>query len=196
MLQVANLNFEYDSTPLLHNVNFVLSKGELLYLSGSNGSGKTTLLKIIAGLISNHQGTVQLYNKCTSIKKSNNIAYVGHKLGVSLSLTINEHLKFELQDYKEQKCTNLLKSLGLSSHKETEIKNLSSGQQKKVSLMRFFLTEASLILLDEPFTSLDASTIDLVVNQINEKLEQGKMIILTSHQISQMQHLHYKEYLL
>lgn len=194
MLKITNLHFEYEDRQILKDINLAVAESSLLYVRGQNGVGKTTLLKIISGIIKNYAGQIDFNNQSVDFLKSE-ICYIGHKPALSTNLTIKEHYDLELLDKNTAHSFNdHISMLKLSGCENQLIKNLSSGQIKKVSLLRFLTTRAKLILLDEPFTSLDASTIDVLLKIISKSLTDGKTIILTSHQELGFKDIAYKEY--
>lgn len=189
MLKVNKIYFDYFDKPVLKNVNFTLSSGELLHIKGANGSGKTTLLKLIANLIPLQDGQIIFDNNCK-------YCFVGHKPGLARSLTIKEHYNLELFAQKNLLNFNdVLNELGLLDFQNALCSTLSSGQLRKVSLLKIFFTHAKLWLLDEPFTALDEKTSKFLLDYCNQHLKNDGAIIMTSHQLfDAFKFLNYKEY--
>lgn len=188
MLEVQKLMFGYGETTLFDAVSFVLNPGEWLQLLGPNGAGKTTLLKILAGLTAPSHG--QIYWKGNSIFKSRlaycqEMIYNGHLLAIKQTLTVQENLEFSRalweSTFSLKAQENLLEQLGLERYKNTLCRNLSSGQKKRVSLAASVIKNACLWLFDEPLTSLDTQGKRYFENLMKDHLEQGGIVVLSTH---------------
>lgn len=189
MLSVNKVYFDYLDKPVLKNVNFSLSCGELLHIKGENGSGKTTLLKLIANLLPLDNGEILFQDNCK-------FCFVGHKPGVSRALTIKEHYNLELFAQKGIfSLSDILGKLGLKECEDSLCSTLSSGQLQKVSLLKIFFTDAKIWLLDEPFSAIDDKTSKFLLESYNQHLLKGGAIVLTSHQpLNAKKIINYKEY--
>ena len=98
MLQVHSLAFDYQDTPLLNAVNFSLASGKLLHLCGGNGTGKTTLLRVLTGFLTPTSGTIYWNNRPIEEdlrSYQHALCYVGHKMGLSLELSVKENCYFD-----------------------------------------------------------------------------------------------------
>jgi heme exporter protein A len=191
-LEVQNINFEYltsysnNASKLFENVNFRLEKSSCLHLCGQNGSGKTTLLKIIAGLIRPDSGQIlfnnlDVYHDLATYQE--NICYVGHKLGISLGLTVMENCRFDLKlDLTSPQIIALLETAHLTKYKDTRCILLSSGLQRRVALLKLFISQHSLWILDEPLVALDITSVAIFKELVKKHIANGGMLIYTSHQ--------------
>jgi len=179
-----NLSCIRDNRILFENLNFRLKQGQVLLLEGRNGSGKTSLLRILCGLREPDSGEILWCHK--TLRQSDfytEMAYVGHLDGVKRELTVIENLKMSLAlgqpgDYS---ITQALDKVQLAGYDDTWVQSLSAGQKRRLSLARLLITQNSLWLLDEPFTSLDRSGIKLIESLMQAHICQGGMIVLTSH---------------
>lgn len=193
-------NFDFCKERLLNNINFNLEEGDVLHLLGNNGSGKTTLLKIISGLLHPHEGDIRYFNKSIFNHLSTyqeNICYLGHKLGISLELTVWENCQFDL---KYLHCNldidDLLKRFSLFAQKNTACFLLSAGLRRRVALLRLLMSKAKIWLLDEPFVALDNDTIAILKEFLRAHVNDGGIVIYTSHQLLDLQLDRQREYLL
>lgn len=186
MLQVQSLHFDYDDKALLRDVSFDLAAGQLLHLRGENGSGKTTLLKLLATLYTPVRGTIIWDGSSIEEDRAayrRHLCLVGHRPGLSPQLTVREAC---YHDQHWLRCRpsvdELLQRFGLLHVADKRCHCLSAGQQRRVALLRLAMTDARLWLLDEPLVALDQPAIAGLADLMSAHLQQGGLIILTSHQ--------------
>lgn len=176
---------------LFENVNFTIDKGDLLYIKGPNGAGKTSLLRVLTGLVEADQGEVKFSGNNISDDRElyhRKLIYFGHNLGVNSTLSAVENLIFWCNLHGVEVVLTeiyaLLAFLNLVGLEDLPLGNLSAGQQRRVALARFWLKRnATLWILDEPFTALDVDGIELLSGRLREHLAQQGAVIMTSHQV-------------
>ncbi|KTF16200.1 cytochrome C biogenesis protein CcmA [Pseudoalteromonas sp. H105] len=159
-----------------------------MQLAGPNGAGKTSLLRIIAGFAAPDEGDV--FWRENSITKNyddfaRELLFIGHKTGVNAQLTAVENVRFwlQIQGYSnEQELYPLLAKIGLVGLEDVPVRSLSAGQQRRVALLRLWLNDAKLWILDEPFTALDKAGVAFLQDRFVSHLENGGAILLTTHQ--------------
>ncbi|EHL31457.1 heme ABC exporter ATP-binding protein CcmA [Legionella drancourtii] len=198
MLDVLNLNFDYQEQPLLNKVTFHLPAGGLLHLRGANGAGKTTLLKLIAGLYRPAEGDILFFRQNIHqdlAAYQRQLCFVGHKTGINPSLTLRENCFFDLQ-YNGMSIEELIAIFKLERHLDSPSGLLSAGQRRQVGLLRLWMSDAQLWLLDEPLVALDDKALELIMNKINRHRTQGGAVLLTSHQKLPLNPSDYLEYCL
>ena len=198
MLEVCKLDFDYQDQTLFHNVSFHLPVGGVLHLKGDNGTGKTTLLKLIAGLHAPNSGTILFKGQSIHTNLTvyqNNICFVGHKPGINPYLTVRENCTFDLH-YHNENLNDLAKTFKLENHLDQPCALLSAGQRRRVALLRLWMSNAPLWLLDEPLVALDDFAMRLIMEQIEIHRAQGGAVLLTSHQSLPLAKSTYQEYLL
>ena len=171
---------------LMRQLDFAVASGELLTIEGPNGSGKTTLLRAVAGLVEPEEGLVQWNNgdvRHDAQGFRGRLVWMGHRPGFKGDLTLVENLRFEagLRTMASAVEPHLVR-LGLETLTEIPFRALSAGQQRRVALARMMMAEASLWLMDEPFTNLDAAGQDLVIEVLTEHLRQGGLCVMATHQ--------------
>jgi heme exporter protein A len=197
MIEVINLDFDYPERSLLRAINFSLKPGQLLHLRGANGAGKTTLLKVLAGLLQPTAGDIRFQGLSISADLSfyqRHLCYVGHKTGVSQLLTVRENCELSLRKERNVDLKNLLQQFSLHEFADVPCSHISAGQRRRVGLLRLFITDASLWLLDEPLNALDQEGITALIDSIKKHLAQQGQVILTSHQALPLQGVNYLEY--
>ena len=156
---------------------------------GHNGSGKTTLLRTLCGLIAPSQGSVNWNGKNIRRQREEfaaDMLFLGHLNGIKADLTAVENLRILCQldglNVNENDLWQVLKDMGLYGHEDLAVGVLSQGQKRRVTLARLLLSKSPLWLLDEPFTALDKAAVDFLQTVITSHVENGGMVILTTHQ--------------
>jgi heme ABC exporter ATP-binding subunit CcmA len=162
--------------------------GDAILLYGPNGAGKTTLLRLLATLARPSEGEVLFGGKdvhphAASAKAA--IGFVSHATFLYGDLTVRENLKFFGTLFAlprlEKKIDAALELFRLGDRASTPVRKLSRGLQQRVSLARAFLHEPQFLLLDEPFTGLDAATVDTLESLLRQLPAQGKAVVFSTH---------------
>ncbi|MBK0383850.1 ABC transporter ATP-binding protein [Pedobacter sp. SD-b] len=165
-LQVNHIQKKYKDKQVIQDVSFGLEAHQTLSILGKSGCGKSTLLKIIAGIEEQDNGHVLLNGKNIGNIKSNerNIVYLFQEPLLFPNLNVFENIAFGLRIRKlasadiEQKVEEMLDSLELKEHSKKMPHQISGGQKQRVAFGRALIINPPLILLDEPFSSLDVET--------------------------------------
>ncbi|HSJ36960.1 MAG TPA: ABC transporter ATP-binding protein [Planococcus sp. (in: firmicutes)] len=182
--------------PVLKGVTLEVGKGEIVAILGKSGSGKSTLLHILAGFMLPEAGSVMVNGKETSILKEAeqadfrlaNFGFIFQNFqlmpGLSAFENVELPLKIKGMDESERKVKvqKLLQKVGLQGVADHYPNELSGGQQQRVSIARALITDAPIILADEPTGSLDSETekeILLLIQSLNKKL--GLTFVIITH---------------
>lgn len=158
---MEGLRVESVSVRLLKDISFTLEKGEIGVLLGPNGAGKTTLLNVISGIIPLKTGRIYIdEEEVTNVPmEKRNISYIFQNLALFPHLTVYENVAFPLRINRgvniEGKVLQILKKLDILPLKDRYPLKLSGGEKQKVAIARALVTNPKLLLLDEPFSSLD-----------------------------------------
>ncbi len=199
LLQIDNLACIRDDRVLFEHLNLSLVAGQMLLVEGYNGSGKTSLLRILTGLKLPDEGKVLW--KGISIDRLTSdyyeqVSYVGHHDGVKRELTCLENLRLvqAMGTPSELDLDAVLDRVNLYRYGDTLMGSLSAGQKRRLALARLFATQSILWILDEPFTSLDKASMAHFETMFEQHMQQGGIIVMTSHhditmQSSQIQRL-------
>ena len=179
-VSVENVWKFFGDFPALREVSFMLDSGACLALLGRNGAGKTTLLRILAGLSASSKGAVKLPDRRQT-------AYLGHNIGIYDELSALENLKLFGRLYEvpniDQAAAKWLERVNLAHVANSPAREFSRGMRQRLALGRVFIHEPEMLLLDEPFTSLDDRAIALLQDLMLEARARGATIILSTHQL-------------
>lgn len=183
--KLENVSFSYqEGILILDKINLSLQEGEILGILGPNGGGKSTLMKIMAGLLKPTGGKLHFLSPTT-------ISYIPQKdfQKQPLSISIFEYL--QTSRLPKGLCTkesikDSLNFVSLDFPLSTNISNLSGGQFQRLQIARTYLSEAKLILLDEPTKGLDGVGQDRLLKFVQELKAQGRSIVIIDHNISQV----------
>lgn len=183
-LRASELSCIRDDRVLFSGLSFTVVPRQVLLLEGKNGSGKTSLLRILCGFREPDAGVIEWCGQPVSDSAFHaDMAYVGHLDGIKKELSVLENLKMMLAISRPGRFTieEALDKVHLAGYDDTLVQALSAGQKRRLSLARLLITHNIVWILDEPFTSLDKQGIKLVESLMIEHVDDGGMIILTSH---------------
>jgi heme exporter protein A len=170
--------------PALRGASFEVTKGACVALLGRNGAGKTTLLRILGSLSKPSKGEVKILGR---------IGYLGHGIGVYDDLSALENLTLFGQlaglDNSKQAANEALERVGLTRVKEGLAREFSRGMRQRLAIARAFLHNPDLLLLDEPFTSLDDRAVAVLQQLLSDARARGSTIIMSTHQIREAMEL-------
>jgi iron(III) transport system ATP-binding protein len=182
MLALQQLSVAYQQSPVVKQISLELPRGDIGCLLGPSGSGKTTVLRAIAGFEPVSQGEVWVDGELMSAVNrmvnpdQRQMGVVFQDYALFPHLTVAENICFGLwrqpKIQQQQKLQQLLQLVGLSGMAQRFIHQLSGGQQQRVALARALAPEPRLILLDEPFSGLDADLRDSLARDIRSILKQ------------------------
>lgn len=190
-LKIDNLCCIRNDRLLFKHLSLSLRAGQMLLVEGQNGSGKTSLLRILTGLKMADAGEIYWHGAKISMQGSDyheHVAYVGHHDGVKRELTCLENLRLAqaMGNPAAIEPDDALAQVNLLRYGDTAAGNLSAGQRRRLALARLIITEADLWILDEPYTSLDKTSIALFQTLFATHLQQQGMIVMTSHHYIEM----------
>lgn len=190
MLKIENLNVYLEGSCIVKNCSLEIKKGEIFSLLGVSGCGKSTLIKAVLGLIPSYEGKIFLNGKDVSAlpPEKRNCTVVFQDLRLFPHLTVGENIAFPLHFQKKSKVEEreiieeLLSLVQLEGFNKRTIESLSGGQKQRVAIARALAQNAELLLLDEPFSSLDPNLrkeMGELLLQLREK--RGLSVLLVTH---------------
>lgn len=187
MITTRDLTVVFGRTVALHSVDLDVSPG-VTGLFGPNGSGKSTLLRALAGLQRPYRGSITLFGVPSSDVDEEfrrNIGYAGHEPGLYERMTVRENLAFfaELYGVLAARVDDVIEELGLAEHAATQAGALSAGYVRRAAVARALLHEPRLLLLDEPYATLDDDAAALVSGAVARWRDRGdgRLGIVASH---------------
>lgn len=179
--------------PALRGATFEAAPGACVALLGRNGAGKTTLLRILANLSKPTKGEVKLFGEPNGAKTRERIGYLGHGIGVYDDLSAIENLTLfgQLMGVANPAAAadTALERVGLARVREGFAREFSRGMRQRLAIARAFLHKPEVLLLDEPFTSLDDRAIAVLHDLLRDALAKGATIIMSTHQIREAMEL-------
>ena len=195
MIQVRELHFSYERhQELIKEMSFEVSSGEILGFLGPSGAGKSTLQKILTGILRNYRGSVKVLN--TEVKNRHTDFY--EKIGVDFEFpnlygkfTALENLNFfsSLYGSMGRDPMEYLEKVGLAADAHKKVSGYSKGMKMRLAFVRAILHNPSLLFLDEPTSGLDPNNARIIKDIILEQKQQGKTIILTTHNMHDAEEL-------
>ncbi|PGM87600.1 ABC transporter ATP-binding protein [Bacillus cereus] len=187
ILQFHNVSFHYDEKPIINELNASIQDKEFVSIIGPSGCGKSTLFRLITGLEEASTGQIELTET-----KSHPVGYMPQKDMLLPWRTIIENaaLPLECQGVQKKeaqvKAKELLHKFGLQGYEAKYPKDLSGGMRQRVSFIRTLLTGGEILLLDEPFSALDALTKASLQEWLFEQWKEwGKTILFITHDVEE-----------
>jgi heme exporter protein A len=182
IITANNLTLYRNDTAIFSDISIDILKSQITNIYGHNGSGKTSLLKILVGITEATNGEVK--NVSNDVELFNRTIYIGHKYGLKNNLSINENLIYLQSFYginQQQLIDKAIDIYGMTKYKNTLIKYLSHGQQKRASLMKTLITNSKLWIIDEPYSALDDEAIEMFNETAKNHLNNNGSLIITNH---------------
>ena len=195
MLNLSNLVKQFDGVRAVDDVSFTVEKGDVYGFLGPNGAGKTTTLRMIMGIIQPDTGLIELDGDNINDLGRENLGYLPEDRGLYQKQKLEETIIYfgtlrGLEKPEAKKRTQMwLERFGLKGHGNRKIEELSKGNQQKIQFILSLIHDPSYLILDEPFTGLDPLNQLLLKEIIQEKRDEGKTILFSTHQMEQVERL-------
>ena len=173
MIEFGNIKKTYNNQVVLDLTNFSIENGKITAITGPNGSGKSTLARILAGIISSDDKTINCKMK---------VAYLPQKPYV-FDLTLEKNILINGGD--REKCEKLINSFGITYLKSKRAKGFSGGEQQKLALARLMMKDYDLVILDEPTSAMDEKSQN-VAEKIILEYAKNKTLVIITHDKSQI----------
>jgi ABC-2 type transport system ATP-binding protein len=194
MIDVSGLRKLYDNYLAVDGITFSIAAGQICGLVGPNGAGKTTTMRCLAGLIPATSGKLHVAGCDLSgdlIQLKQRLAYVPDDPPLFDDLSVAEHLDFigrvyRVEDHRD-KAVQLLRQFDLLEKYRAGATTLSRGMRQKLAVCCAYLSEPSVLLLDEPLTGLDPPGIRTLLDSIRARAAAGVTVIISSHLLAMIE---------
>lgn len=192
MLRLEEITKQFEDVLAVDSLNFTVNPGRIFGFLGPNGAGKTTAIRIIMDILKPDMGRV-IYSGATQKPDASAFGYLPEERGLYQKIPVKELLTYfaNLRGKKSHEAgmviDGYLERFDLSSRHNTKISELSKGNQQKVQFINAIVHDPDYLILDEPFSGLDPVN-QIILKEILDELKgQGKTIILSSHQMDQVE---------
>ena len=188
LLEATGLTRSYGRRRVLRDLDLAVAAGEAVAVAGPNGAGKTTLLRVLAGLARPERGEVRLDGRALGrdtpeVRRA--VGLVSHQTLLYDDLSLHENLTFAARLYRcpdpAAAARTALEEAGLGARADDSPRRLSRGLAQRAAIARALLHRPRLLLLDEPFTALDAAASERLRAELRARREQGLGIVLVTH---------------
>jgi len=189
-LEITNLHVELQKTEILKGVSLEIKTGEFVSLLGASGCGKSTLLKSIAGLLEVKEGEISIDGKeiTTVAPEKRGTVIVFQDLRLFPHMTVEQNITFAMElkkipkEEQKKKIEELLEAVQLPGFEKRKIREMSGGQKQRVALARALAAEPKILLLDEPFSSLDENLREEMARLVKKLHKQlGLTAVMVTH---------------
>jgi len=195
IINVTNVSKSFGQVHAVNNLSFKVNQGEIFGLLGPNGAGKTTTIRMILDIFKPDKGEISIMGGSMNEAKKNKIGYLPEERGLYQDIPLERCLSFlaSLKGMDESKVKteieDYLKRFDLLEFRGKKVKELSKGMQQKAQLIATIVHDPDLVIIDEPFTSLDPVNTEMVKDLLESMRDEGKAIIMSTHQMNQVEEL-------
>jgi ABC-2 type transport system ATP-binding protein len=190
IIQATGLKKQYGGNYVLKGIDLSVDAGQIVGYIGPNGAGKSTTIKILTGILSDFEGSVNVLGmnvRENPIEIKQKIGYIPEQATLYEVLTPSEYLKFVGKLYQmedkviEEKSIELLRLFSLADKADMRMNGFSKGMKQKILLISGLMHNPEIIFLDEPLSGLDANAVILVKEILSQLKHAGKTIFYSSH---------------
>ena len=190
VIEACALGRRFAGVTALEAIDLVVGAGESLAIFGPNGAGKTTLLRLCATLLRPSHGSLRLFGRALgdgNTQARRQTGFLSHQSLLYPDLTPTQNLEFYARMYgvdrPAQRVRDALAAAGLAGWAQRPVRTLSRGLEQRCALARVLLHTPRLLLLDEPFTGLDAEAVAMLSGTLREAHRQGTTLVMTTHDV-------------
>lgn len=190
MIAVENITKKFGRKKVLDGVSFTANQGEITCLIGINGVGKTTTLKAIMGLTPINSGQILIDNEPLNKSSYEKITFIPDAITMPPQMTIHDAMVFMddfYENWNQKRATELL--LFFKLKEDMRIAELSKGNAAKMNLLLGLAIDVDYVLMDEPFSGIDIFSREQISNVFTSHLIEGRGVIITTHEINDIEHL-------
>lgn len=194
-VEIKEIRKRFGDTQAVDGVSFEVRRGEIFGLLGPNGAGKTTTIRLMLDIFKPDEGSIAILGGPMTAEKKERIGYMPEERGLYQDITLERclvylgTLKGLATSEVRTRLDVLLTQFDLDEHKHKKVKELSKGMQQKAQIINTILHQPELIVIDEPFTALDPVNTQMVKDLILGLRDGGTTIIMSTHQMHQVEEL-------
>lgn len=188
VLKCDNISKRFGSKSALENVSLSIESGKIIGLLGPNGAGKTTLIKIINGLLTPTDGTIEVGGEKVGIKTKAIVSYLPDVDFLYHWMTAEQIVSLFsdfFSDFRKDLAYQMLNRLGIN--RKDRLKTLSKGNKEKMALILIMSRNASLYVLDEPIAGVDPAARDYIISTIINNYNPDSSVLISTHLISDIE---------
>lgn len=195
IINVNKISKRFGDVQAVDNLSFEVRPGEIFGLLGPNGAGKTTSIRMILDIFEPDAGNIEILGGPMTEEKKNQIGYLPEERGLYQEIPLERCLTFlaTLKGMDEHaassKLEDYIKHFDLYEYRNKKVKELSKGMQQKAQLISTLVHDPEIVIIDEPFTALDPVNTEMVKDILEQKRDEGKAIIMSTHQMNQVEEL-------
>ena len=189
LVHVDHLTKHYRKTPALRDYSLSLDAGHIVGLMGPNGCGKTTLLKILAGVLSDYQGTVTIDGHAPGVTTKKIVSYLPDADSLNTDWTVVDAIRVYstfFADFDADKATSMVDFFALPT--DRRLGEMSKGMGEKLQISLVMSRRARVFLLDEPISGVDPAARDIILEGILREFDPTSLLIMSTHLISDIEH--------
>jgi heme ABC exporter ATP-binding subunit CcmA len=193
LLEARGLRRSFGGLRVLRGLDLAVRPGEAVVVAGPNGAGKTTLLRILAGLMRPEAGDVRVLGhpvRGADPAGRRSVGFVSHQSLLYDDLTLAQNLAFAARLYglvqPTETARRALDGAGLGTRADESLRRLSRGMAQRAAIARALLHGPRLLLLDEPFTALDASSAERLRGELAGRLAEGLGMVIVTHRLGEV----------
>lgn len=195
IVEITNISKSFGSVKAVDHVSLTVAHGEFFGLLGPNGAGKTTTIRILLDIFKSDTGSVSILGGPMTEEKKNQIGYMPEERGLYQDLPLEKVLTY-LASLKGLSTADTRSRLDqyfdrfeLSAYRRKKVKELSKGMQQKAQIIATIIHHPELLIIDEPFSGLDPVNTQMVKDLLRDLHQQGTTIIMSTHQMHQVEEL-------
>ena len=194
-VEVSNVVKSYADRVVVDSLSFTVDRGEIFGLIGPNGAGKTTTIRMMMDIIKPDSGEIAILGERISERTKSRLGYLPEERGLYKKLSVMDSIVY-LSSLKgmdrrsaEERANHLLEQTGMMAHSRKKIDELSKGMAQIIQFIVTIVHDPELVILDEAFSGLDPVNTELLKGLVLELRNQGKVVVLSTHQMNQVEEL-------
>jgi ABC-2 type transport system ATP-binding protein len=194
-VDVSHVSKSFGALKAVDDVSFTVERGEIFALLGPNGAGKTTTIRLMLDIFKPESGQVSILGGKMDEAKKDRIGYMPEERGLYQDISL-ERVLIYLASLKgmgveeaRQRANAYMQRFDLAQHKQKKVKELSKGMQQKAQIISTLLHRPELVIIDEPFSGLDPVNTQMVKSLLLDLHQEGVTIIMSTHQMHQVEEL-------